>query len=103
MPEPEEKEPQDTHSALEEAWDKAEEAAKEPEETVEAEATPEEPEEKPAEEVEAEATPTPGGHSPRKRLKRSKKRAGTAGRSHPLGGRASGDVPGSGPQGSVVP
>ena len=53
----EEKEPQDTHSALEEAWDKAEESAKEPEETVEAEATTEEPEEKTEEEVEAEATP----------------------------------------------
>ena len=56
----EEKEPQDTHSALEEAWDKAEEDAKEPEETVEAEAKPEEPEEKPAEEAEVEAKPEPG-------------------------------------------
>ena len=58
-------ETQDTRSALEGAWDAAEEkAAKEPEETVEAEAKPEEPEakpeEKPAEEVTAEAKPTPG-------------------------------------------
>ena len=62
MPEPEEKdETQDTRSVLEAEWDKAEEAAKEPEEEeVKADAKPEEPAEKPAEEVEADAKPEPG-------------------------------------------
>ena len=45
---------------LEEAWDKAEESAKEPEEKVEVEVKAEEPEAKPAEEVTAEAKPAPG-------------------------------------------
>ena len=53
-------ESQDTHSVLEEAWDAAEESAKEPDETVEVEAKPE-PEEK---EAEVEAKPTPGDPLP---------------------------------------
>ena len=60
MPDEEKDETQDTHSALEEAWDKAEEDAKEPEEKVEVEAKAEEPEAKAAEEVTAEANPEPG-------------------------------------------
>ena len=64
MPDEEKEETQDTHSVLEEEWDKAVEAAKEPEETVEVEAKPEEPEEKPAEEVEVEAKPEPGDPLP---------------------------------------
>ena len=67
MPEPEEKdEAQDTQSVLLEAWDKAEESAKETEEKVEVEAKPE-PEAKP-EEVTAEARPTPGDPIPEKKV-----------------------------------
>ena len=65
MPDPEVKEEaQDTQSVLLEAWDQAEESAKETEEKVEVEAKPEEPEEKEAEEVTAEARPTPGDPIP---------------------------------------
>ena len=60
MPDEEKEEAQDTHSVLEAAWDKAEESAKEPEETVEVEAKAEEPEAKPEEEVTIEANPEPG-------------------------------------------
>ena len=60
MPDEVKEEAQDTHSALEEAWDKAEESAKEPEEKVEVEAKAEESEEKPEEEVAADAKPEPG-------------------------------------------
>ena len=60
MPDEVKEEAQDTHSALEEAWDKAEESANEPEEKVEVEAKAEESEEKPEEEVAADAKPEPG-------------------------------------------
>ena len=101
MPDEEKDEAQDTRSVLEAAYDEALEP--EPDEEVKAEAKPEEPAEKPAEEVTAEATPTPGDPLPEEEAKEPKPEAGTAGSSPPLGGRASGDVPGPGPQGSVVP
>ena len=67
MPDEEKDETQDTHSALEEAWDAAEESAKEPEETVEVEAKPEEP--LPEVETKVEATPTPGDPPPEEESK----------------------------------
>ena len=73
----EKEETQDTHSALEEAWDKAEESAKEPTKKSpkrsRLEAKPEETEEKPAEEVKVEAKPEPGDPLPEEEAKEAGK------------------------------
>ena len=98
MPEPEEKdEAQDARSVLEAAYDEA--LKPEPDEEITAEVKAEEPEEKPAEEVTAEARPEPGDPLPEEKAEEVEEPK-VAGRSPPLAGRASRNVPGPGPQGA---